>query len=44
MRAGLYLGFDENGEGHEWQKVSNGSRLSAKVPVSQITPRTRRLI
>lgn len=38
MRAGLYLGLDEEGVGHEWQKVSNGSHLSAKVPVSRITP------
>lgn len=40
MSAKLDLGFDAEGEGHEWRKVVRGARLVAKVPVSQITADT----
>jgi hypothetical protein len=40
MFAKLDLGFDEEGEGHEWRKVTRSNRLVAKVPISQISPET----
>jgi hypothetical protein len=36
MAASMWLGFDEEGEGQEWQKVVKGRRLVAKVPVSRL--------
>jgi Domain of unknown function DUF11 len=38
MAAALFLGFGETGEGQEWQKVTRGQKLVAKVPVSKLTP------
>lgn len=36
MGASLFLGFDEEGSGQEWEKVARGKSLVAKVPVSRI--------
>jgi hypothetical protein len=38
MRASLFLGFDQEGEGHTWQKIVQGSKLRAKVPASRLAP------
>jgi hypothetical protein len=34
--ASLFLGFDEEGFGQDWQRSAKGKRLRAKVPVSRI--------
>lgn len=36
MRASLFLGFDDEGVGGEFEKTVRGHRLVAKVPVSRI--------
>jgi hypothetical protein len=36
VAASLFLGFDRNGEGQEWQRVAHGPRLQATVPGSQM--------
>jgi hypothetical protein len=36
MRVSLFLGFDEEGVGGEFQKTVRGKRIAAKVPVSRI--------
>jgi Domain of unknown function DUF11 len=36
MRVSLFLGFDEEGVGGEFQKTVRGHRIVAKVPVSRI--------
>jgi hypothetical protein len=37
MRVSLFLGFNDEGEGGEFQKTAKGHRIAAKVPVSRIT-------
>jgi uncharacterized protein DUF11 len=36
MRVSLFLGFDDEGVGGEFQKTVRGHRIAAKVPVSRI--------
>jgi hypothetical protein len=38
MAAIMFLGFSPEGEGQEWQKVTRGNHLVAKVPVSRLVP------
>jgi hypothetical protein len=38
MRASLYMGFDQEGNGQTWQKVVPGNHLHAKVPASRLAP------
>jgi hypothetical protein len=38
MAAVMFLGFSPEGEGQEWQKVTSGNHLVAKVPVSRLVP------
>lgn len=38
MAAVMFLGFSPEGEGQEWQKVTRGNHLVAKVPVSRLVP------
>jgi hypothetical protein len=36
IAASLFLGFDEVGEGREWQRTSHGSQLRGTVPIDQL--------
>jgi hypothetical protein len=36
VKASLFLGFDEDGAGHQWQRVAGGPRLATTVPISQL--------
>lgn len=36
VAASLFLGFDQEGVGQEWQKTAHGSQLRATVPISQM--------
>ncbi len=38
MRASLYLGINEEGEGRTWQKTVQGGTLRVKVPASRLEP------
>jgi hypothetical protein len=38
MRASLFLGADQEGESHTWQKVTQGNHLRATVPASRLAP------
>jgi hypothetical protein len=36
VKASLFLGYDEDGVGHQWQRAARGSRLTTTVPISQL--------
>lgn len=36
IAASLFLGFDQEGVGREWQRTSHGPQLRATVPISQM--------